>query len=172
MDILFYIFAAAIGIAATLAAIAIRAPRPARGRALAIALTALFIPVAYLQFTELLSKPKPMSFEWFERNTKQAVVLGVSLHENESIYLWLQPDGSAEPRYYVVPWNLRLAEKLQQAVDQATREDGTVILDKPFQKRSLDEWGSINLGIEPPPLPPLKQPTPPPRIFNPRGEQI
>ena len=64
MDILFYVFAGATAIAAALATIAIWAPRPARVRMLAVVITAMFIPVAYLQFVEMLSKPKPMSFEW------------------------------------------------------------------------------------------------------------
>jgi len=173
MDILYYVFAAAVGVAAALAALAIWAPRPARVRVLAVVITALFIPIAYLQFIEMLSKPKPMSFEWFERETEKAVVLGVSLHEQRSIYVWLRPGGSFVPRYYVIPWNLRLAEKLEDAVDEAARENSTIVLKKPFHRRSLDEWGDLNVEIIPPPLPRLKlPPAAPPRIFNPRSPSI
>ena len=108
MDILFFVFAAAMGIAAALASIAIWAPRPARVRVLAVAMTLLFIPVAYAELAELLSKPKPMSFEWYQRNTSEAELLGISLDEGRAIYLWLRLVGSTEPRYYKVPWNLRL----------------------------------------------------------------
>ena len=172
MNIMFHLFAAAIAIAAALAAIAIWAPRPARVRVLAVVVTALFVPVAYVQFVETLSKPKPMSFEWYERATKKAVLLGVSLHENESIYVWLRPSGSIEPRYYVIPWNLKLAEKLQKAASAAVRGNSTVVLEDPFQRRSPEEWGDLNVEIMPPPLPPLKHPPAPPRFFNPRGNQI
>jgi hypothetical protein len=94
MDILFYVFAGGIAIATALATIAIWAPRPARLRVLAVVITTLFIPVVYLQLIGMLSKPKPMSFEWYERSVKKATVLGISLHEEESIYLWLRPEGS------------------------------------------------------------------------------
>ena len=107
MDILFYVFAGATAIAAALATIAIWAPRPTRVRVLAIVITALFIPVVYVQLMEMLSKPKPMSFEWYQRATKKAVVLGVSINENESIFVWLRPSGSTEPRFYVIPWNVK-----------------------------------------------------------------
>lgn len=172
MDILYFVFAAAIGIAAALASIAIWAPRPTRVRVAAVAITALFIPIFYVQLVEMLSKPKPMSFEWYQRATKKAVLLGVTLHEKESIYLWLRPAGAVEPRYYVVPWNVALAEKLQNAVREAVRGNSTVVLEDPFSRRSLEEWGNLNVDIVPPPMPPMKKPPLPPRIFNPRGESI
>ena len=111
MDILFYVFAAATGIAAALASLAIWAPRPTRVRVLALVITTLFIPVIYVEMIEMLSKPKLMSFEWFERNTDKAVLLGTSLDEGNAIYVWLRLDGSFVPRSYKIPWNLKLAEK-------------------------------------------------------------
>ena len=172
MNIMFGIFAASLAVAAALAALAIWAPRPARIRVLAVAVTALFVPVSYASFAEMLSKPKPMSFEWYERATRKAVLLGVSLHENEAIYVWLRPKGSPAPRYYVIPWNLRLAEKLQKASGEAARGNSTVVLENPFQRRSPKEWGDLNVEIVPPPLPPAKHPPPTPRFFNPRGDRI
>ncbi len=172
MSVLYYLFAGAVAIAGALATIAIWAPRPTRIRVLALAITVMFIPVAYVLFAEVLSKPKPMSFEWYERATKKAVLLGVSLHENQSIYVWLRPFGSVEPRFYVIPWNVKLAEKLQKATSAATRGNSTVVLEDPFQRRSTEEWGDLNVEIIPPPRPPMKHPPPPPRFFNPRGNQI
>ena len=172
MDILFYVFAGATGIAAALASLAIWAPRPTRVRVLALTITTLFIPTVYVQMVEMLSKPKPMSFEWYQRNEAQAMLLSISLDEGEAIYLWLRIPDSYEPRSYKIPWNLRLAEKLEDAVDDAIRQNSTIILKKPFYRRSLEEWGDLNVEIRPPPLPPLKRPQAPPRIFNPRGESI
>lgn len=172
MGILFYVFAGAVAIAAALASVAIWAPRPTPVRVLAIVITMLFIPVVYVQLMEMLSRPKPMDFEWYERSVKKAVLLGVSLHEEKSIYLWLRPAGAFEPRYYVVPWNVKLAEKLQKAVDSAARANSTIVLEDPFSRRSLEEWGNLNVDIIPPPTPPMKRPPMPPRIFNPRGERI
>ena len=133
----------------------------------------LFIPIVYVQLIEMLSKPKPMSFEWYQRNTSEAELLGISLDEGRAIYLWLRLVGSTEPRYYKVPWNLRLAEKLEDAVDDAVRENSTIVLKNPFYRKSLDEWGDLNVDIIPPPLPPQKRyPSAPPRIFNPRDRGI
>ncbi len=137
MDILFYVFAGATGIAAALASLAIWAPRPTRIRIVAIAVTTLFLPVAYVQLIEMLSKPKPMSFEWYQRDTVKAELLGTSLDEGRAIYLWLRLEGSLEPRYYKVPWNFKLAEKLEFAVDDAVRENSTIILKNPFYRKSL-----------------------------------
>lgn len=172
MDILIYVFIGATGIAAALAGIAIWAPRPTRVRVLAVAVTALFLPVVYVPLLEMLSKPKPMSFEWYERDSDKAELLGISFHEGKSIYLWLRLDGSFKPRYYEIPWNIKLAEKLEDAVDDATRRNSTIILRKPFYRRSLEEWGDLNVEIIPPPLPRLKKPQAPPRIFNPREKSI
>ncbi len=172
MDILFYVFAGATGVAAALAAIAIWAPRPTRVRVVALSIAALFIPVVYLQSIEMLSKPKPASFEWYQRGADNAELLGVSFEEGRSIYLWLRIAGAFEPRSYVIPWNLQLAEKLEDAVDDAVRKRSTILLKDPFFRRSLEEWGDLNVEIIPPPLPPLKRPPPPPRVFNPREESI
>ncbi|MFQ5764607.1 MAG: hypothetical protein ACE5GT_06740 [Rhodospirillales bacterium] len=172
MSILFYVFAGAAGIAAALATIAIWAPRPTRVRLLAVAVTTLFLPLVYVQMAEMLSRPKPAPFEWYERQTKEAVVLGVSLDEGESIYLWLRLADSIEPRYYVVPWNLRLAERLEEALDEAIQSNAMIVLQNPFYRRSLEQWGDLNVDIIPPPLPPQKLPPLPPRLFNPRDPGI
>jgi hypothetical protein len=172
MDILYYVFAAAALVAAALASIAIWAPRPTRVRVLALLATVLFLPLVYVQFAELLSKPKPASFEWYEREADRAVLLSASFDEGEAIYLWLRLDGSLEPRSYVVPWNLKLAEKLEDAGDDAVRRNSTIVLKRPFYRRSFEEWGDLNVEIIPPPLPPQKLPPLPPRVFNPHEKRI
>ncbi len=172
MDILIYLFIGATGVAAALASLAIWAPRPTRVRIIAVVITALFLPVVYVQSIEMLSKPKPASFEWYERNVDQAQLLGVSLHEGTSIYLWLRLDSAFEPRSYVVPWNVKLAEKLEDAVDEAIRRNSTIVIKRPFFRRSFEEMGDLNIEIIPPPLPPQKRAPPPPQIFNPREKNI
>ena len=172
MDILYYLFASAAGVALALGSIAIWAPRPIPVRVTAVVIVALFLPVLYLQMLEMLSKPKPMSFEWYEANANRAQLLGASMIEGESIFLWLRIDNSLEPRSYVVPWNLKLAEKLENDVTNAIRRNSTVIIKKPFYRRSLEEWGDLNIEIKPPPLLPQKNPPLPAQVFNPREEKI
>ncbi len=172
MNVLIYLFAAAVAIAAMLASIAIWAPRATWIRVTAVAVTALFMPLAYAELTTLLSRPKPMDLAWFERNVDQAVVLSVSLQEGKAIYLWLRLDASLEPRYYVMPWHKQLAEKLEDTIEAAVKSNSTVVLKKPFFKKGFEEHGDLNVHIIRPPRPPLKPPRIPPRIFNPRSDDV
>ena len=164
MDILFFMFLAAGTTAVGLAMLAIYAPRPTRVRVIATCVVVLFIPTVYLQFTELLSKPKPIAFEWYERERAKVEVLAVSLHEGEAIYLWLQFPDSREPRAYVAPWNVKVAEKFEKVLEEAVKQDGKVEMRDPFSKRSLQDWGDLSVEIIPPPIPPMKLPQTPPTV--------
>jgi hypothetical protein len=164
--ILFFI--AIVGVTAVLASIAIWSPRRTPIRTTAVVLTALFIPLGYLGLSELLSQPKPMHHEWFKRHVDEATVLSVSVREGEAIYLWLRLDESLEPRYYVLPWRRELAEKLQNLIDEAIRENATVTIKNPFSGKAYDDLGSLNVNIIPPPAPLMKPPPPAPSFFNPR----
>ncbi len=168
MKVLFVIFIALLAVTALLATIAIWSQRRASVRTLAVVLTGLFIPIGYLTVTELLSQPKPMQHEWFKRHVDEATLLGVSVRENQAIYLWLRLDDSLEPRYYVLPWQQQLAEKLQNLIDEAIREGASVTISNPFSRKSFDDLGSMNMHIVRPPQPPMKPPSPPPQFFNPR----
>ncbi len=172
MDVLFYIFAATTGVAAALASIAIWSPRKTPVRVAAVVIAAMFIPIVYVELVEMLAKPKPMSFEWFERRAETATVLGVSLHEGTAIYMWLRLDGAMEPRYYVLPWRQALAEKLEDAVEEAIGEHAAVIITKPFGRKNFKKGGHLNVEIVRPPRPPQKLPRLPPQIFNPREFKI
>ena len=172
MDIIYYVFAAAIGIAAVLSSIAIWAPRDTKIRVLALAVMTLFMPLAYVQLTGLLSKPKPIEFAWLERDVERAEILSVSFDEGKAIYIWLRLDGMIEPRFYKLPWRQQDAEDLEDAMTQATRTRGGLVIKNPFSKRSLEERGGVSVEIIPPASPPLKKPVMPPRIYNPRSPEI
>lgn len=172
MDAIYYLFAAALAVIAIQAAIAIWTPRKTAIRAAAVVTTIAFMPLAYVTLAELLSRPKPISMEWFERNSERATVLGASLDEGKAIYLWLLLEGSRKPRFYVLPWQQQTAEQLEDTLESVIRNRGSVVLNKPFTKRSNTERGSLSIEIKPPPTLPLKPPQLPPRIFNPRGQQI
>ena len=88
--------------------------------------------------------------------------------EDEAIYLWLRLDDSLEPRYYVLPWQQQLAEKLQNLIDEAIRDGASVTISDPFSRNAFDNLGSLNARIIRPPTPPMKPPSPPPQFFNPR----
>jgi hypothetical protein len=169
---LYLIFACFTALAALLAAIAIRTPRATPVRAAAIAVTAAFIPFAYLGLNEILARPKPMTHEWFRAAAEHAMVLGVSLEEGKAIYLWLRVDDTMEPRYYRFPWQQRNAEKLQKAITRAVEEGLGVRVENPFSKDSWTSQGEINIDLVRPPGPPMKSPPPAPQIFNPREQQV
>ena len=172
METLIPLFSGLVLVAAALAAISIWTPRRTPVRAAAVVVAALFIPVAYLAVTDLLSKPKPMAHEWFKRHVDEAEVLGVSLDEGNAIYLWLLLDGTPEPRFYRLPWRRGLAQRLQDLIDEAIEKNGRVMIDNPFAKRAWDDLGDLNVDIAPPSLPPQKLPPPPARIFNPRSDGL
>lgn len=172
MDIIFYIFAAAIGTAGLLTSIAIWAPRKTPIRVLALAAMTLFLPIVYVQFVGLLSKPKPASWEWIDRDVDSAQVLSVSFDEGKAIYLWLRLNGTIAPRFYSLPWRQQTAEDLEDAMEQANLSRSGVIVRNPFSRRSLEERGGISVEIIPPATQPLKKPTIPPRVYNPRSPEI
>ena len=58
------------------------------------------------------------------------------MHPLRSIYLWLRIAGALEPRSYVIPWNLQLAEKLEDAVEAAVRKKSTILLKDPKSFRN------------------------------------
>lgn len=172
MDVIYYIFAAAVGTAALLASIAIWAPRNTPIRILALAAMTLFLPIVYVQFVGLLSKPKPVEWAWLERDVDRAEVLSVSFDEGKAIYMWLRLNGMIEPRFYSLPWRQQDAEDLEDAMEQASRTRSSVIVKDPFSRRSLEERGGVTVEIIPPATQPRKQPVVPPRVYNPRSPEI
>lgn len=172
MDAIYYLFTAALIIVALQAAIAIWSPRVIWMRISAVVVTAVFIPLAYVTLTMLLSRPKPVDFAWFERNADKAAVLGVSLDEGRAIYLWLQVEGHSMPGYYMLPWRQSQAEHLEDTLHAAVQSRAQVVLKKPFAKKSLEDKGSLSIEIIPPATLPSKPPRVPARVYNPRSQDI
>ncbi len=173
MENLIYLFAATVALFALLATIAIWSPRKTIVRVVALTAAVILLPLGYVQLIELLSQPKPMSFEWFNRDAKEAKILAVSFEEGEAIYLWMQVGDALKPRYYKLPWRQDLAERLEEAVDDAITRGSTVVITTPFSPKSLEELGNLNIDIIPPPVPPTK--TPPfqkPQVLDPRKRGI
>lgn len=137
MTQLFQLFVAAIGIAVILATIAVWSRRRTWIKVFAVAIAALYMPVAYAGFSDLLSKPKPVSLEWARRADNEATVLSAIMKEGEGIYLWLRLDGVNEPRSYVLPWDLETAKQLQEAMREAEANQNGLRMRLPFAN-SLD----------------------------------
>lgn len=177
MDNLIYLFGLAVVLAAALAGIGIRATGKVWVKASALALAALFMPLAYGSLVDLLGKPKPAGMEWDLGRVGEATVLGAKLSEDKAIFLWLDITGMPEPRYYVLPWDRRMAEELQAAIRQAEANGTGVRVRLPFEP-SLDDSEPMFYAPPQPALPPKDYGAavprigavarPPPRLSAPR----
>lgn len=172
-DPITYLFIAIVVLAAILASIAAWAPRRTWVRVGALFVTLAIVPIAFFQVTELLSRPKPANYEWLRRNVDKVTVLSASFDERRAIYLWVRLEGDTQPRYYSLPWSTKLAETLQDTLEEAVQQHGDVVLRHFFSRQALDDYGDLNVEIVPPPVPPQKPPySSPPRVFNPREKAI
>ena len=122
-------------------------------KAVALATGALLIPVGYAGYLDLLSQPKPVSFEWTKRTTEIATVLGSIIREEQGMYLWLQIDGIDEPRSYVLPWDRELAEELQTAQREAEENGSDLRMTMPFEP-SWDDREQKFYAMPQPAMPP------------------
>lgn len=157
MSDLLYFFGAAIIVASVLSSISIWAPRRVIVRASAFLLAVLFVPISYASFAALLSKPKPVSLEWVRAATKEANVLGSSIHEGAAIYLWLQVPGLDEPRAYVLPWSREVAQQLQEARRKAEEQGTGLGMRLPFE-HSWDKQQPKFYPLPQPAMPPKDEP--------------
>jgi hypothetical protein len=111
-----------------------------------------------------------MSFEWWLGRADEATVLGSSIKEDEAIYLWLQMDAAEEPRAYVLPWDRRMAEELQQAAREAEEGQSALRMRLPFEP-SLDDREPRFYTLPQPALPPKDELDPPAQRFQPPGRE-
>ena len=164
-----HLFTIATVLAAQLALISIWAPRRLAIKGTAFATATLFLPVAYLSFVDLLSKPKPVDLEWWLVEAEEATVLGSALREDEGIYLWLQLPNAAEPRAYRLPWSRETAEQLQGALREAEEQAGQLQMRRPFES-SLDDQEPMFYARPQPALPPKDEAEPGPQIYEHPGQ--
>ena len=155
---LMHLFTVAALVAGVLAGITVWSRREVWVKAIAIAVAALFIPLAYAGFTEMMSKPKPVHMEWRHGDLAGATVIAATIREDEAIYLWLQIDGVEEPRAYVLPWSRRAAEQLQEATREAEGNRTELRAQFPFES-GLDEHKEMFYAM-PQNAPPAKDPVP------------
>jgi hypothetical protein len=150
---LFLLFAASAALASVLAAISIWSHRKLYAKIFAVVATALFIPAIYLSYTDLLSRPKPASLEWWNRGASEATVLGSKLREGEAIYLWIELADTGEPRAYKLPWQQELAKQLYGAQREAEAKGTKVQMRLPF-KQHTENQEPVFYALPQAPLPP------------------
>jgi hypothetical protein len=165
MTALTYLFALVAVLVGLVASISLWAPRRLWIKLCALATAALFMPAAYVALMELLSQPKPVTFEWWHGQAGEATVLGSNLQEERGIYLWLQLPEVAEPRAYVLPWSRDLAEQLQAAMREAEERRSGVQMRLPFEP-SLDDRKPKFYALPQPTLPSKDRDQPPPQVYE------
>jgi hypothetical protein len=168
MTELTYLFALVAVLAGLVASISIWAPRRLWIKLCALAAVALFMPAAYIALMQLLSKPKPVTFEWWHGQAGEATVLGSNLQEGRGIYLWLQLPEVTEPRAYVLPWSREMAEQLQAATREAEERRSGVQMRMPFEP-SLDDREPKFYAMPQPTMPSKDLEQPPAQVYQPSG---
>jgi hypothetical protein len=169
MTELTYLFTLFAVLAGLVASISIWAPRRLWIKLCALGAAALFMPTAYLTLMQLLSMPKPVTYEWWHGQADEATVLSSSMQEQQGIYLWLQLPDVPEPRAYVLPWDRDLAEQLQTAMREAEENRSGVQMRLPFEP-SLDDREPKFYAMPQPVLPPKDLDEPPAQVYE-RGPQ-
>ena len=159
------LFAVVAVLAGLLASITVWSPRRLAVKLAALGAAMLFLPAAYAGLLDLLSKPKPVGLEWWLRRAEAATVLGSSIREGEGIYLYLQIEGVPEPRSYVLPWDLALAQQLQAAAREAEEGEGPLRMRLPFESGYDDREPKFYALPQPAP-PPKDVPAPPAEVFR------
>ncbi|MHA1599461.1 MAG: hypothetical protein ACTSW2_01445 [Alphaproteobacteria bacterium] len=150
-------------LAAILAHIAIWSPRTLWIKIGALATTVAFLPVAYASLATMLSRPKPIEFEWSHHQLAEAAVLGARMEEGKAIYVWLGMEGIDEPRAYVLPWDEELAKQLHGAQRDAEQTGAQVRMRKPFED-SLDDRDQLFFAA--PVQPPKQKEKAPQNVFR------
>lgn len=167
MDSLIYLFAVLVVLGGVLAAISIWSPVRLWFKISALIATGALFGVGYLGFSELLSRPKPMNWEWAMRSVPEAEVLGAETREGEAIFLWLEMRGASEPRAYALPWSTEAAKQLQAAMREAEERDNRVMMREPFRRDGLQVRDEPVFYAQPQAAPdPKPKNTARPLVFN------
>jgi hypothetical protein len=101
-------------------------PAGSRGRRAIIAgFFAVILGAVFFGYSDMLGRPKSTRLEVFRTSMQEAKIIGSYLRENDGVYLWLQLPGLAEPRYYKLPWDEKVAKALQNAIAENEHQHGS-----------------------------------------------
>jgi hypothetical protein len=122
-------------------------------RAIIAGFFAVILGAVFFGYSDMLGRPKSTRLEVFRTKMQDAKVIGSYLKENDGVYLWLQLPGLAEPRYYKLPWDEKLAKSLQGAIAENERQHGSGVgMGLPFE-RSWDGEEAKFYALPQPKLP-------------------
>jgi len=113
---------------------------------------ALLLGLLFFGYSDMLGRPKSTQMEILHRGADEARVLGAYFKEGDGVFLWLQLPDATEPRYYKLPWDAKVAQAIQKAIDQnAARHGGGVAMKLPFER----SWSAEGPKFYPLPQPKL-----------------
>jgi len=120
----------------------------------------LFLVIIMAALFEATGTSRDIRTEW--RSIKDATLISWQFDEPNAIYLWVSLDNKP-PRNYILPWNIKTAEQIRKAGEEAKGNDraGTV-------RFSMGLPGFLNSGLDTEPMfwaPP--QPGRPPKNIAP-----
>jgi hypothetical protein len=140
MDSFGYLYVALAVVAAALASIAIWSHRRTLWKSAAVGLLAALIVIGYFSYSALLSRPKPLRLDL--AGVTEARVISAALREDEAIYLWLSIDET--PRFFAVPWDKALAQRLQTVMRETRRSGHDVVIRPNEEEGGSEEGGEDN----------------------------
>ncbi len=115
---------------------------------------AILLAGLFFGYSDMLGRPKSTRLEVLRPSESEAKVLGSYMVEGTGIYLWLQLKGNKEPRYYVLPWEEKMASDLQKAIaENAERHGSGVAMRHPFER----SWDKREAMFYPEPQPMLPE---------------
>lgn len=132
-----------------------------RPRAVLVGLLAIVMVTAFVGTADLMGRPRPTRIEVLNA-TPDARVLYARLRAPTDILLLLEMPEMAEPRYYTLAWDQKLADQLRQALSKAEREgNGEVRMRSPFEPSWDDREPRFYHAPQPAPPPKGDPPAPP-----------
>jgi hypothetical protein len=150
-DLAYYLLPSA-AIAAFLASVAVRAPRPVAVKVLCVAGLAGFLPLSLAGFSDLMGRPKPVALMHEIVDRPDATVIASTMEEGSSIWLWVAFEASAEPRAFALPWDLELAKQLRKAQADGERQ-GSKVRMRLARLKDAPELRTEPVFYAPPPMP-------------------
>lgn len=142
-------------------------PAQRRTRRVVVSATfALILGALFFGYSDMLGRPKSARLELFRAEMADAKVIGSYLVEGRGIYLWLKLPGAAEPRYYKLAWDEKVAKALQEAIEENARQHGGgVAMGLPFE-HSWDKEDPKFYPLPQPKLPDKPGAQPPTTLYQ------
>jgi hypothetical protein len=135
-------------------------------RAIIAGFFAVILGALFFGYSDMLGRPKSTQLELFRTSMQGAKIIGSYLKENDGVYLWLQLPGTAEPRYYKLPWDEKVAKALQTALAENERQHGRGVgMSLPFE-RGLDREEPKFYALPQPKLPDKPGERPPVTVYK------